>query len=135
MCFNCSDSSCSYIPHHLVREAPSIRWWAGFSFKRLFIQWANPVHSHSDPNADPDHTGSGRRHWSGEIWKATTPVVNSTKCARKCPLNFQSNLRDQEARGSNPRTPTKNPLIFVIIRGFSLVYCLIFLPEFYVFLF
>ena len=62
--------------------------------------------SRSDPNADPDHAGSGRRHWSGEVWKATTPVANSTKWGRKRPLNVQPNLRDQEAAGSSPATPT-----------------------------
>ena len=41
------------------------------------------VISGADPNADPYHAESGRRHWSGDIRKATTPVVNSTKCARK----------------------------------------------------
>ena len=60
----------------------------------------------SDPNADPDHAGSGWRHWSGEVWKAAAPVTNSTKCARRRPLNFQSNIRDQEAAGSSPATPT-----------------------------
>ena len=34
-----------------------------------------------DPNADPDHAGSERRHWNREVWKATAAGTNSTKCA------------------------------------------------------
>ena len=35
----------------------------------------------SDPNADPDHTGSGRRQGRGTVWKAAAHVTNNTKCA------------------------------------------------------
>ena len=37
-----------------------------------------------DPNADPDHAGSGRKHWSEDVWIAASPGTNSTKCVRKC---------------------------------------------------
>ena len=88
-----------------------------------------------DPNADPDHAGSGRKQGRGEVWKATAPGTNSTKCSRKRHLNFQSNLRDQEARGSNPRTPTTNLLIFGEIRRFVLLFAQFYLFEFCAFLF
>ena len=44
MCFNCSDSSCSYIPHHLVEEGHPIRWWAGYLFTPRFMLWCRPVY-------------------------------------------------------------------------------------------
>ena len=47
-----------------------------------------------DPNRDPDHAGNGWRQWRGEVGKVTASGVNSTKCGRKRPLNFQQNLRD-----------------------------------------
>ena len=59
-----------------------------------------------DPNAGPDHGGSGWRHWSREDWKAATPGANSTKRGQKRSLNVQMNFRDQEAAGSSPTTPT-----------------------------
>ena len=75
-----------------------------------------------DPNADPYHAGSGRKHRRGEVWKAFALGIYSTKCVRKCPLNFQSNLRDQEAAGSSPATPTKNLLISGEIRRFYFIF-------------
>ena len=92
------------IPHHLVEEGYLIKWCVGFLSVGLFIQLARVVHGF-DPNADPDHVGSARSHWSGEVRKAPAPVTNSTRCTQKRPLNFQSNLRDQEAAGSSPATP------------------------------
>ena len=106
----------------------------GVSFHPAFYAVVQTGVSASDPNTDPDHAGSGRRHWSGEVWKATAPVTNSTKCARKRPLNFQSNIRDQEAPGSNPGTPTTNLLISGEIRRFSLLFVRICLAEFFIFL-
>ena len=75
-----------------------------------------------DPNRDPDHAGSGWRHWSGKAGKATAPRINSIKRVRKRPLNFQPNLRVQEAPGSNPGTPTIGPRVSLGIRGFSLTF-------------
>ena len=74
--FYYSYSSCSYIPHHLVDGGDSIKWWAEFPFNPLVMQCRRPAHPGLDPNADPDHAGSGRRHWRGDAWKATTPIGN-----------------------------------------------------------
>ena len=79
----------------------------GFLFNPHFMLWCRPVLSDPDPNADPDHAGSGRKRWRGEVWKASAPGTNSTKCVQKRLLDFQTNIRDQEAPGSNPGTPTK----------------------------
>ena len=76
----------------------------------------------ADPNADPDHAGSGRRHWSGEVGKTIFAGVLSTKRVGKRRLKFEPNLRVQEAPGSNPGTPTTGPWVSSGIRGFSLAF-------------
>ena len=81
-----------------------------------------PFSKWSDPNADPDHAGSGRRHWSREVWKATASVINSTKRARKRLLNFLPNLRDQEAAGSSPATPTIFLVKTAVFSGFQIIF-------------
>ena len=110
-------------------------WWAGFPFSRLFMDRCRPVQPADDPNADPDHTGSGRRQGRGEVQKATAPGTNSTERPRKRRLNFLVNIRDQEAPGSNPGTPTTNLLIFGEIRRFVLLFAQFYLFAFCAFLF
>ncbi len=103
--------------------------WAGLSaekssFSVPFLVYCDTTSERfrPDPNADPYHAGSGRRHWSGEDQKAPAPGTNSTKHSRKRPLNLWANLRDQEAVGSNPATRTIGPSESLDFGGFFLVF-------------
>lgn len=58
----------------------------------LKLERSRPEQQDPDPNADPDHAGSGRRHWSRETRKVTFPGTNSTKRCQKRPPDFQPNL-------------------------------------------
>ena len=84
--------------------------------------WSSGPESRSDPNRDPDHARSGRRHWSGEVQRPTSAGANSTKRARKRSLTFEPNLRDQEAAGSSPATPTTFLLKTAIFSGFQFIF-------------
>ena len=99
----CSTSYCSITPPAGEGGSPLLVGERAALLVGFFSVRANCT----DPNADPDHAGSGWRHWSGDVWKVATPGTSSTKRLRKRPMNFQPNLRDQEAAGSSPATPAK----------------------------
>ena len=103
--FDCSDSSCSYIPHHLVRRGAPIRWWAG----RIGI---------SDPYCDPYAETSGWKQWTGLLQRATPPGQNGAKRTQKHRFYFHPNLHTQEVTDSSSVVSTRKRLISQEIRCF-----------------
>jgi len=63
----------------------------------------------NDPQPDPQQEKSRWRQWSRQDMVATKSGEKTAERTRKRPLDFQRDIRDQEAVGSNPVTRTKTP--------------------------
>ena len=101
--FNCSDSSCSYIPLRMVRRGAPIRWWAG---RKIFLS--------SDPYCDPYAETSGWKQWTGLLQRATPSGQNSAKRTQKHRFYFHPNLHTQEVTDSSSVVSTTFPLKIII---------------------
>ena len=68
----------------------------------------NSVTFPSDPNRDPNAEKSGGFIRAGKDTAVKFPERKCAEMPRNVHEKYPANLRDQEASGSNPDTPTKS---------------------------